>query len=116
MERQYFLLRHHHSQRSVRRRLCLLLGCVLCLVNCSPGGNTGTPPADLDAADRQFMRQGATEVLNLYRTALVQEDIDRLQALLQPVEARVQSEALRPQRPEEAAFADGQTFREVMTE
>ena len=37
-------------------------------------------------------------VLDLYRTAVVQEDIDRLQALLQPADAQVQVSGMRPQR------------------
>lgn len=77
-----FLRRSRHAYSTVWRRLCLLLGCVVCLVQCSPGGDTGTLPTEPDPTDTQFVQQGAMEVLNLYRTALLQEDVDRLQELL----------------------------------
>src|SRR5262245_26945619 len=53
--------------------LLLLLYGALFLVSCNTGGDTGTPPEVPPAADPQFVRQGAMEVLKLYRTALLQK-------------------------------------------
>jgi hypothetical protein len=113
---EHFLQRLHGYHARGWSCLSLLLGCLLCVISCNSGGDTGTPPEDSAFTDEQFVWQGAMEVLDLYRTALMQEDIDRLQALLQPPRARAQPDGLLPQRHgEEEVFADAQTFREAMT-
>src|SRR5262249_13813129 len=64
--------------------------------------------------------QAITNLLNLYRTAIVQEDIDRLQELLQPENALSQQVTAPPQnnsRQEGQGVAvDVRTFREAMSE
>src|SRR5688572_28996360 len=63
---------------------CVLLGLfsVCLLISCDSGGDTGNPPASPDPTDPRFVQQGITEVLSVYRSALLHEDIDRLQTLL----------------------------------
>ena len=61
----------------------VLLGLSLCLAGCAPDGNNGslTPQP---TASGQVQQQAVESVLQLYRQAVLAEDIDRLQALLQP--------------------------------
>ena len=70
-------------RRAVWRHLWVLLGCVLLAVGCNSGGDTGTPPDVPEPTDPQFVSQGVMAVLDLYRTAVLQEDIDRLEEILQ---------------------------------
>jgi nitrous oxidase accessory protein NosD len=86
------------------------LGLLLLCVSCSSGGSDtlGTPPST------HLETQAIGQVLDLYRTAMVQEDIDRLSELLQLGSAVAQSQALSQQvAPQPAAdqrTVDAPTF------
>ena len=107
------------SQTLVWSCLLVLLSGVLCLIGCNSGGSSGALPAVSDPADPQFIRQGAMEVLGLYRTALLQEDIDRLQTLLRPEAVSGQRHRLARQRLQQqedtGRFMDVEAFREQIT-
>jgi hypothetical protein len=61
-------------------------------------------------------QQAIQRLLDLYREAVLQEDIDRLQALLQPTPALTQVAAQHPARQAaDGAFADLATFREALS-
>jgi hypothetical protein len=65
---------------------------MLCLSGCDPGGNQGslsTPDSPSVPAEQQAIQR----LLELYREAVLAEDIDRLQALLQPTPALAQAAA-----------------------
>jgi sugar lactone lactonase YvrE len=66
-----------------RWRILGLLGLLLLLSRCSGGEKSGSlsPQAERNL---QLERQAVENLLTLYQTALRQEDIDRLQTLLQP--------------------------------
>ena len=76
---------------------CVLLGLfsVCLLISCDSGGDTGTPPPSPDPTDPRFVQQGITEVLSVYRSALLHEDIDRLQTLLHVEDDPLQDATLR---------------------
>lgn len=76
--RARFLVRHGASVH----RLLGMLGLTLLLVGCDGGGGSGnlSPQA---GPNPQLEQQAVQNLLDLYRTALLQEDIDRLQALLE---------------------------------
>lgn len=88
------------------------LGIGLLVLSCSGGEqgtlNQGTPPS------ARLEIQAIEQLLALYRTALLQEDIDRLEELLQPGSAVAQPQALRQaggQRQETApGFMDAQAL------
>lgn len=92
--------------------LGVLLGVALLLVSCRTDGDTGTPPDNPRPADPQFVQP----VLDLYRIAVLQEDIDRLQEILTPANAcnppPLPPEEARQclERQEDRAIADVQTF------
>ena len=93
----------------------MLLGLVLFLSSCDPGGNQGslsTPDSPSAPAEQQAIQR----LLELYREAVLAEDIDRLQALLQPVPALAQV-AAQPAAPQAAdgVFADLATFRQALS-
>ena len=67
---------------TVRRLLGLLLLLGL-LVGCQDSGNNGSL-APSPASSPPVEQQAITNLLDLYRTAVMQEDSDRLAALLQP--------------------------------
>ncbi len=72
--------------------LGLLLALCLLLASCGPSGDHSddvTPPTSPSA---NVERQAIESLLDLYRDALLEEDIDRLQSLLQsdPVQANTQ--------------------------
>ena len=62
--------------------LALLAGLLMLLGSCSSGGDGGqvVPPTTPSPALQQHT---VADLLTLYRTALVQQDIDRLDTLLQ---------------------------------
>src|SRR5215831_5141994 len=90
--------------------LCLLAGLLLLLGSCSPSGGGGqvAPPTEPSPALQQYT---VADLLTLYRTALVQQDIDRLDALLQrdpaPAGVRLQPTTGSP-------VLDAPTFRDTM--
>ena len=91
--------------------LSVLLGLTLLwLWSCSNGGESGRSPSQ-STPSPTVERQAVEQVLDLYRTAILQEDIDRLQALFQP-------EAVAPSgvRRQEAggALTDVPAFLEAM--
>ena len=61
----------------------MLLGLALCLSGCDPGGNQGSLSTP-DGPSAPVEQQAIQRLLGLYREALLEEDIDRLQALLRP--------------------------------
>jgi hypothetical protein len=64
----------------------VLLGYLVLLAGCQPGGDSGSPSAPTTPSP-QLERQAVDSLLHLYRQALQQEDIDQLEALLQPADA-----------------------------
>lgn len=108
----YHLWRQSSGRVSRRLGVLMLLGCMLCLSGCNPdGGNTGTPPPEPEPEAPTFVPHGIAEVRRLYHEALLQEDIDRLQALFPPPSSN--GVLLVPQPP--AGFTDVETFRQEMT-
>ena len=63
--------------------LSILMGLVLFLGSCDTGGESGEI-SEPTTPRPQLAQQAIANLLDLYRTALRQEDIDRLQDLLQP--------------------------------
>src|SRR5262245_38269114 len=92
--------------------LLVLLGLVVLILGCSRGGGeVPPPPTPSPAAEHQTIQR----LLALYRMALVQEDIDRLQDLLQAGAALPQGQTSVTHQEETTAFQEAQTFREAMT-
>jgi hypothetical protein len=87
----------------------ILLGLMLFLSGCDPGGNQGSlSPSDGPSAPAE--QQAIQRLLGLYREALLAEDIDRLQALLQPATALAQ--VSRAPRVASGTFTDLAAFRQ----
>ena len=61
----------------------MLLGLALCLFGCDPGGEQGRLSSS-DGPNAPAEQQVIQRLLGLYQEALVEEDIDRLHALLAP--------------------------------
>src|SRR5262245_101016 len=82
----------HSRRRSgcVAWPLGVLLGLGLLLVGCNTGGNQGHL-APQSGSTSAMERQAVDNLLTLYRTALRQADIDRVDALLQPMSTDVQA-------------------------
>src|SRR5262245_38827773 len=113
-----------HQRRPVGRAgpvghpLGVLLGLGLLLVGCNNSGNQGrlTPQSGPTPA---VERQAVDNLLTLYRTALRQADIDRVDALLQPAapsapaDARVAPRA--QQQAEDGVVTDVQALRATLT-
>lgn len=76
-----------------------LLGLVGCLLGCDGGGSSGSISAP-SATNPQLDQAAVQEVLKLYQSAVLQEDIDRLQMLLEA----------------EGGSIGRQSFRQHMTE
>src|SRR5262245_49249505 len=97
--------------------LVKFLGLLLLCVSCTSGGSgtldQNTPPS------MRLETEAIKQVLALYQTAMVQEDIDRLAELLQPGSAVVQSQALSQQGATQTAAdqqtVDAPTFLNTMT-
>jgi hypothetical protein len=93
----------------------LFLGLISLISACDPGGNPGSlssQPAPSAPAEQQAIQR----LLDLYRVAVLQEDIDRLQALLQPTPALAQT-AAQPAAPQatDGTFTDLATFRQALS-
>ena len=84
----------------------MLLGLALCLFGCDPGGNQGHL-STADGPSAQAEQQVIQRLLGLYRQAVLEEDIDRLQALL---DAHAGAAAGRPT----GMFVDLATFRQAL--
>src|SRR5262249_3946984 len=123
MLRTVWLAVYHHRQRigragHVAHLLSMLLGLGLLLVGCNTGGNQGSlapqpgpaPPLEQQAVDN---------LIALYRTALRQADIDRVDTLLQPAAPQATTAAMVAQRAqlqaEEGAVTDVQALRTTLT-
>src|SRR6516164_4848754 len=78
---------------SVGYPLGVLLGLGLLLVGCNNSGNEGhlTPQSGPPPA---LERQAVDDLLTLYRTALRQADIDRVDVLLQPAASSAPADAI----------------------
>src|SRR5262245_8060825 len=123
MLRTLWLAIHYHL-RGVRHagrighRLSVLLGLGLLLVGCNTGGNQGSLAPQSGTA-LTLERQAVDNLLTLYRTALRQADIDRVDALLQPAAPQPTTAALVAQRAqrqvEEGAVRDVQALRATLT-
>jgi hypothetical protein len=93
----------------------VLLGLAVLLSQCSSDGESGRvspPPAQNPALERQAI----VNLLDLYRTAILQEDIDRLQDLLQPDSPGTQQkhDTRRQAEAVPGVFADTVAFRQAM--
>jgi hypothetical protein len=88
--------------------LCLAVSLVL--PGCDTSGSSGslTPHATPSA---QVEQQAIASLLDLYRQAIVQEDIDRLHALLQPAPA-LQAAAGAPRPASDGTLAELEAFRQ----
>ncbi|HEY7489549.1 MAG TPA: hypothetical protein VIH59_00360 [Candidatus Tectomicrobia bacterium] len=86
------------SSRTARRRVLGLLGLLLLLLRCNGGEESGSlsPPAERNL---QLEQQAVENLLGLYQTAWREEDIDRLQELLQPGDPSVPARAWRQHPP-----------------
>jgi hypothetical protein len=76
-------LAQYGSRREQRVRALALVGLVLLLAGCAPGGDQGQAIAP-SAPSPTVERQALANLLALYQEAVVAEDSDRLQALLAP--------------------------------
>lgn len=79
----------------VMRRTCLLPGVLLCLTQCNPSGGNGEL-SPMPKSNPELEREAVENLLTLYRIALLQGDIDRLQELTY-AEAPVESNAHQKQ-------------------
>jgi hypothetical protein len=111
-----FLLQWWWVRSWMRRPI--LLGLAVLLAGCDTSGDSGSlsPQA---TPSLQLAQQAVEQLLTLYREAFLQEDIDRLQALLLPQEALPQAnvavELRTPRQEAEEGFSDAQTFRDAMS-
>ena len=101
----------------LRQNLCVLLGLGLLLAGCSTSDHHNvTAPT---AASPQLEQQAIANLLDLYRQALLQEDIDRLQALLAAQTPSTPSGTPRQQataRQEDGGtWTDAAAFRTAMS-
>jgi hypothetical protein len=93
----------------------MLLGLALCLFGCDPGGNQGSLSTP-DSPSAPSEQQAIQRLLELYHEAVLAEDIDRLQALLQPTPALAQAAAQgTPRQATDGTFADLATFRQALS-
>src|SRR5713101_3765502 len=76
-------------EKAAWQGLSVLCGLTLFLLGCNSGGKSGelSPQA---ARTPRLEQQAVDNLLDLYHTALMQEDVDRLQELLQPAAAHSQ--------------------------
>ena len=112
------VLARHRSWRWLGMpHVLLLLGLALFLSGCDPGGNQGSLSSQ-PAPSAPGEQQAVDNLLALYREAVLAEDIDRLQALLQPEPALTQTAgAPRTARQEPSgAFADLAVFRQALSD
>lgn len=94
--------------------LCVLLGLALLWAGCGTSDNrTLTAPT---AASPQLEQQAIITLLDLYRQALLQEDIDRVEELLASEAALAQAAIVGQQRTEDGGtWTDVQAFRTSLT-
>ena len=96
--------------------LLSLLLLPLLLAGCDPGGEQGSLSTP-DASDAPAEQQVIQSLLGLYRQAVLEEDIDRLQALLQPSSALTTAAVRRTQRQAaDGTFADLAAFRQALSD
>jgi len=91
----------------------LLLGLILLVSSCTPGGDQGQPSAP-SAPGPAVERQALAHLLALYQEAVVAEDSDRLHALLAPAAGPAQAQHAAPSAPRQepvGALADLAAFR-----
>jgi hypothetical protein len=98
--------------------LSVLLGLGLLLGGCNNSGNQGrmTPQS---GPSTTLERQAVDNLLTLYRTALRQADIDRIDTLFQPAAPSAPADAIVAQRAQQqaadAAVTDVQALRTTLT-
>ena len=123
MLRTLWLAIHHHRcpvgrAGPVGHPLGVLLGLGLLLVGCNNSGNQGRL-APQSGPTPALERQAVDNLLTLYRTALRQADIDRVDALLQPTAPSAPVDAIVAQRAqqqaEDGAVMDVQALRATLT-
>lgn len=61
----------------------MIYGIMLLAIGCSPGGESGSLSSPMPSVP-QLEQQAIANMLELYRQAVLQEDVDRLQTLVQP--------------------------------
>ena len=92
-------------------------GLVLLVIGCEPGGENNRLSPQLTPSP-QLEEQAIMQVLDLYRTAIIQEDVDRLETLLQTAAAPVQAVApalrQRQTRADDGVVLDARQFLEMM--
>lgn len=85
---------------------------MLCVAGCSASDNqTLTAPT---TASPQLEQQAIDNLLELYRQALLQEDIDRLQVLL-AAETPDDAKTGTPRQEDRGTFTDAEAFRTAMS-
>src|SRR2546427_10363762 len=102
-----------HLGQSLRVLLCL----ALLLTGCSTSNHQNVPAPT--AASSQLEQQAIDNLFDLYRQALLQEDIDRLQALLTAGSPEAPTGTPRQDtttRPEGGTFIDAAAVRRAMSE
>jgi hypothetical protein len=94
----------------------ILLGLALLLSGCDPGGNQGSLSTP-DGPSAPVEQQAIQRLLELYREAVLAEDIDRVQALLQPAPALGQAAASQrtARQAADGTFPDLATFRQALS-
>jgi sugar lactone lactonase YvrE len=107
---QYWLRTPKAQGRPPWTSLCLLPVLLLLLVQCTPSGdsNQAAPPVE---PNQPLQQQTVDRLLDLYRSAIVQEDIDQLQTLLQSDATPLQ----RRTRRQAETRAEAPTFRATLS-
>ena len=90
--------------------LGLLLALCLFLAGCGPSGDSSGNVAPPTSPSANIERQAIENLLDLYRDALLEEDIDRLQSLLQSNPAQANA------NPQTRAFATLSAFRQALSD
>ena len=98
--------------------LCLTVVLPLLLSRCSPSGDSGgfSPPSENPGP--QLEQQAIANLVQLYREAVVQEDIDRVQSLLAPEASTPTFQAdplAAPHQTDDGTFATLRAFREHLS-
>jgi parallel beta-helix repeat protein len=94
--------------------LLVLLVLPLLLASCDPGGSQGRLSSS-GSPGAQAEQQVVTSLLTLYQQTIVQEDIDRLQALLQPGVA-LRSAAGTARQTSDGTFVTLESFRQTWSD
>lgn len=104
--------RRENYTRTLVQYLLVLLGFALLLSSCGNGESGSVSP--VTEPSLRTTEQAVQTLLDLYSTALSQEDIDRLQELLPFTNASALSRLQR--QTQDSTFIDAETFRQNMSE